>query len=95
MTVISEDCFIANLEKAMQDDPIKFGDRFWGELSDTQPVFAEGFGVILMSLATLANRLDDDMRQEGIEYAMLAACGILYKSLIAQIEADEMKEVWG
>ena len=95
MTIISEDCFVANLEKAMQDNPIAFADNFWGELEDEQPVIANGFGAIVVALAQLANRRNDEDSQEGIEYVILAACGILYKSLNAQREADEMKEVWG
>jgi hypothetical protein len=100
MTIISEDCFIANLEKAMQDNPIRYADNFWGELEKEQPEIATSFAAIVVAMAKMANMEHDDqvtpeVRQEGIEYVMLAVCGILYKSLNAQREADEMKEVWG
>tara|TARA_Y100001949_G_scaffold147465_1_gene131430 strand:- start:340 stop:621 length:282 start_codon:yes stop_codon:yes gene_type:complete len=93
MTVISGECFIANLEKAFQTEPADFAQSVLEQLDEEQPEVADSIWKMLGTLIKVTT--DDEQTRENIAVLTLCVTGVLYKSLMAQIAANELNEAWG
>tara|TARA_Y100001951_G_C11093035_1_gene157774 strand:- start:91 stop:405 length:315 start_codon:yes stop_codon:yes gene_type:complete len=98
---VTELCLAAILEKATQQAPDKFAQDVMVELLHGQPALMEAVTTIMQPfLSTLAgnevdgHELDESMRQEIMIMGQFCILGITLKALNAQIEAEEMNEVW-
>ncbi len=92
-TKISGECLLANLEKAFQNNPVAFADSFVQQLDNEQPEIADSVIAIMHGLISVAE--PDEDRRPAMAVVSMCLAGILYKTIVAQQSADEMKEVWG
>jgi hypothetical protein len=98
---ITHECLTAILEKATQQDPQAFALETMVEMLADQPVLMEGISTVIGPFITVLSeneaegqQLDESLRAELIIMAQFCIIGITIKAINAQIEADEMNEVW-
>jgi len=98
---VTDACLTAILEKAIQQPPDLFAQEIMLELMSSQPTLMEGvtsamqpFLEIIAENEFNGNELDAEMRQEMMVMGQFCILGIVIKALNAQVEAEEMNEVW-
>ena len=98
---VTDECLTAILEKAVQKQPDVFAQEIMLELMASQPHLIEGITSVMQPFLEIigenefhGNELDGDMRQEVMIMGHFCILGIAIKALNAQVEAEEMNEVW-
>ena len=101
LPTVTHECLMAILEKATQQEPQKFAAETMVEMMKNQPVLMEGIGTVISPFIKVmeeneveGHELDGSLRAELIIMAQFCVIGITVKAINAQIEADEMNEVW-
>jgi hypothetical protein len=101
LPIVTHECLTAVLEKATQQEPQKFALKTMMEMLKDQPVLMEGIGTVIGPFINVlcenevdGMELDESLRAELIIMAQFCIIGITLKAINAQIEADEMNEVW-
>jgi len=98
LPTISIECFLAHLSKATQQSPDKFAGEFLTTLTHEQPELAAG--ILAMVRPILDNgihgedTLTSDQAAEMCLMTTFCILGIVMECISAQIDADEMEEVW-
>ena len=96
LPVITQECFLAAVEKAAQQDPTEFATQFMFELMADQPTVGSGV-MALLGPFTTATRLEGMRGEDVAEVCMTATwcvLGVVLRAMKAQAEAAEMNEVW-
>ena len=98
---VTDTCLTAILEKATQQPPDLFAQETMLELMSSQPALMEGVTAALQPFLEIigenefrGDELDAEMRQEMMVMGLFCILGIAIKALNAQVEAEEMNEVW-
>jgi hypothetical protein len=101
LPTVTHECLMAILEKATQKDPQKFAAETMVEMLRDQPVLMEGIGTVISPFIKVMEEnevegceLDESLRAELIIMAQFCVIGITIKAINAQVEANEMNEVW-
>ena len=95
---ITKECFIAHMHKAMQQDPQIFACETMLRLKDEQPAITSGVASMLGPF--IAERDDDQsvslsQAREVLLMACFCVVGVTLQAIDAQIESEEMNEIWG
>ncbi|GEM_PF-4870480 len=98
---VTHECLTAILEKATQKDPQAFALETMVEMLAEQPILMEGISTVITPFITVLSEnevegqeLDESLRAEIIIMAQFCIIGITLKAINAQIESNEMNEVW-
>ena len=98
---VTHECLTAILEKATQKDPQAFALETMVEMLAEQPILMEGISTVITPFITVLSEnevegqeLDESLRAEIIIMALFCIIGITLKAINAQIESNEMNEVW-
>jgi len=98
---VTHECLTAILEKATQQDPQAFALETMVEMLAEQPILMEGISTVITPFITVLSEnevegqeLDESLRAEIIIMAQFCIIGITLKAINAQIESNEMNEVW-
>ena len=101
LPTVTHECLMAILEKATQQEPQKFAAETMIEMIKDQPVLMEGIGTVISPFIDALSEneveghpLDESLRSELIIMAQFCVIGITLKAINAQIESNEMNEVW-
>ena len=96
---ITDECLHAVVEKAIQTHPEIFAATTMLEMKVEQPALCAGLTALLKPFLQPTSEEVGDMPievcQEMILMASFCLVGVAVKSIKAQIEANEMNEVWG
>ena len=98
---ITKECFLAHMHKAMQQDPQVFAVETMLKLKDEQPAIVSGVSTMLSPFIEATPREDEDQRVslEAAKEVLLMSCfcivGVTLQAINAQIESEEMNEIWG
>jgi len=91
---VTSECFIATASKAFQESPDRFAAATLLEMCDEQPALTEGIIRLMNDLSEVAMP-DDEEAQAGVFTMSAAVVALMYKSLKAQVEADELNQMFG
>ena len=91
--MVSSDCVIAVMDKAMSMDMVQFGTETLEEMMKDQPQLLKAISFLLTEL--IANGKDEETAAIDAVQTM-AVIGVVFKAIKTQIEADEMElsEEW-
>ena len=91
--MVSSDCVIAVMDKAMSVDMVQFGTETLEEMMTDQPQLLRAISFLLTEL--IAKGKDEETAAIDAVQTM-AVIGVVFKAIKTQIEADEMElsEEW-
>ena len=91
--MVSSDCVIAVMDKAMSVDMVQFGTETLEEMMTDQPQLLKAISFLLTEL--IAKGKDEETAAIDAVQTM-AVIGVVFKAIKTQIEADEMElsEEW-
>ena len=91
--MVSSDCVIAVMDKAMSVDMVQFGTETLEEMMKDQPQLLKAISFLLTEL--IAKGKDEETAAIDAVQTM-AVIGVVFKAIKTQIEADEMEisEEW-
>jgi hypothetical protein len=91
--MVSSDCVIAVMDKAMSVDMVQFGTETLEEMMTDQPQLLRAISFLLTEL--IAKGKDEETAAIDAVQTM-AVIGLVFKAIKTQIEADEMEmsEEW-
>ena len=91
--MVSSDCVIAVMDKAMSVDMVQFGTETLEEMMKDQPQLLKAISFLLTEL--IAKGKDEETAAIDAVQTM-AVIGVVFKAIKTQIEADEMEmsEKW-
>jgi len=99
---ITKECFIAHMHKAMQQDPQVFACETMLKLKDEQPSIVSGVSSMLAPFIEAKSEEEEEDQSVSLAAAkeiLLMACfcvvGVTLQAINAQIESEEMNEIWG
>ncbi len=98
---ITKECFIAHMHKAMQQDPQIYAIETMLKLKDEQPAITTGVASMLGPFidATSGEEDEQTVSLSAAKEVLLMACfcvvGVTLQAIDAQIESEEMNEIWG
>jgi len=98
---VTKECFLAHMHKAMQQDPQVFACETMLKLKDKQPAITSGVASMLGPFITEKEDGDGDQSvslstaREVILTACFCVVGVTLQAINAQIESEEMNEIWG
>ena len=95
---ITEECVMATVDKAVQTHPEIFAATTMLEMKKDQPALCAALtGLLKPFLDPTKAEVGDvpiEVCQEMLLMAAFCLVGVTFKSIKAQIEAEEMNEVW-
>ena len=101
LPTVTQECLMAILEKATQKEPQKFAAETMVEMLRDQPALMEAIGTVsspfieaLSENEVEGHELDESLRAELMIMSQFCIIGIVLKAINAQVEANEMNEVW-
>ena len=92
LPLITKDCMVATISKAIQEDPYKFATETMKQLMDEQPNLVAGTTSLLIPFIKAGE--GDEIMRETILMAVWCVLGVSIKAVKAQVEAEEMNESW-
>ena len=98
---VTKECFLAHMHKAMQQDPQVFACETMLRLKKEQPAIVLGVSTMLAPFIEAKPKEDEDQRVslEAAKEILLMSCfcvvGVTLQAINAQIESEEMNEIWG
>ena len=98
LPTITESCLLAQLSKATQKPQDEFAAEVMTELLEEQPVAMSAIVALLEPFLKPQEEIETvslEQAQEVILQATFTVLGVVFKTLNAQAEADEMNEAWG
>ena len=95
---VTKECFLAHMHKAMQQDPQVFACEAMLKWKETQPAITSGVASMLGTFDTEEDG-DQPVSLSNAREILLMACfcvmGVTLNAINAQIESEEMNEIWG
>ena len=98
LPTITEECLLAQVSKATQKPQDEFAADVMAELLEEQPVAMAAVVALLEPFLKPQEEIETvslEQAQEVVLQASFTVLGVLFKSLNAQVEANEMNEHWG
>lgn len=98
LPTITEECLLAQVSKATQKPQEEFAADIMTELLEEQPVAMAAVVALLEPFLKPQEEIETvslEVAQEVILQASFTVLGVIFKSLNAQVEANEMNEHWG
>ena len=99
---ITKECFLAHMHKAMQQDPQIFAGETMLKLKVEQPALVTGVASMLAPFIEAKSEEEEEEQKVSLAAAkevLLMACfcvvGVTMQAINAQIESEEMNEIWG
>ena len=97
---VTKECFLAHMHKAMQQDPQDFACETMLKLKDKQPAITSGVASMLGPFIDATGEEEEQpvslaQAKEVLLMACFCVVGVTLQAINAQIESEEMNEVWG
>ena len=98
---ITKECFIAHMNKATQQDPQIFACETMLKLKVEQPALVTGVASMLAPFVEAKSEEEEEQKVSlaAAKEVLLMACfcvvGVTMQAINAQLESEEMNEIWG